>query len=302
VLSVQNTDLWAKAGVMIRDTLDPASKFAMVIMAPGNGCRFQLRRITGGAHESDTLVTTLAAVRAPHWVKLERTGDVFKAYNSLDPATDGWHELVWGGQTITMQSTVYIGLCVTSHNINATCVGEFSDVSTTGNVTGAGWTAQAIGSVMASNTPDQLYVAIQDTGGKVKAAIHADPAATILNTWQEWSIPLKTFTDGGVNLKGVKKLYLGAGNRASPALGGAGSLYFDDIRLYPAQCLPAIGKPAADITGDCAVDYKDLDVMAEQWLKTAPPVLSADLNTDSKVDLKDFAKLAQGWLEELLWP
>jgi hypothetical protein len=50
------------------------------------------------------------------------------------------------------------------------------------------------------------------------------------------------------------------------------------------------------------VDYLDLDVMAAQWLLTAPPTRSTDFNADSKVDMKDFAKLAQGWLEEKLWP
>jgi hypothetical protein len=83
---------------------------------------------------------------------------------------------------------------------------------------------------------------------------------------------------------------------------GTGSLYFDDIRLYPARCLPLVQKPAADINSDCVVDYLDLDVMVDQWLLTAPPARTADLNADNKVDLKDFAKLAQGWLEELLWP
>jgi len=41
VLSVDNTDPWAKAGVMIRETLDADSKFAAVYITPGNGCRFQ---------------------------------------------------------------------------------------------------------------------------------------------------------------------------------------------------------------------------------------------------------------------
>jgi hypothetical protein len=59
-------------------------------------------------------------------------------------------------------------------------------------------------------------------------------------------------------------------------------------------------RPAGDVTGDCVVDFKDLDTMAEQWLKAIPPEtsLSADLNADKKVDLKDYAALATGWLED----
>jgi hypothetical protein len=40
VESVENTHPWAKAGIMIRDTLDPDSAFAMVAITPGNGVWF----------------------------------------------------------------------------------------------------------------------------------------------------------------------------------------------------------------------------------------------------------------------
>jgi len=49
VLSVDNTDPWAKAGVMFRDTLEPGSKFAAVYITRGNGCRFQARVDTDAA-------------------------------------------------------------------------------------------------------------------------------------------------------------------------------------------------------------------------------------------------------------
>jgi len=41
VVSLQNTDAWAKAGVMIRASLDPSSTFADVMITPGNGACFQ---------------------------------------------------------------------------------------------------------------------------------------------------------------------------------------------------------------------------------------------------------------------
>jgi len=46
--------------------------------------------------------------------------------------------------------------------------------------------------------------------------------------------PLSSLT--GVNLKAVKKLYLGAGSKTSPVKGGAGMLYIDDLGFgHPAQ-------------------------------------------------------------------
>ncbi|MBL7144241.1 MAG: hypothetical protein ISS76_08410, partial [Phycisphaerae bacterium] len=38
--------------------------------------------------------------------------------------------------------------------------------------------------------------------------------------------------DQGVNLANVNSITLGFGNRSNPVAGGAGMIYFDDIRLY----------------------------------------------------------------------
>jgi hypothetical protein len=47
--------------------------------------------------------------------------------------------------------------------------------------------------------------------------------------WTEWNIPLQAFTDQGVNLPFVDSITLGL----SSVTGGTGTMYFDDIRLYP---------------------------------------------------------------------
>jgi hypothetical protein len=47
--------------------------------------------------------------------------------------------------------------------------------------------------------------------------------------WTEWKIPLSSFT--GVNLGKIRKLYIGAGDRANPVKGGTGRLLIDDIGL-----------------------------------------------------------------------
>ena len=104
-----------------------------------------------------------------------------------------------------------------------------------------------------------------------------------------------------MNLKAVKKVYIGLGNRTSPKAGGEGSLYLDDIRLYIRRCVPSLSKPAADLSGNCVVDYADMEVMGSEWLRSGA-ALAADLNADNDVDLKDYAILADAWLEEILWP
>jgi len=154
------------------------------------------------------------------------------------------------------------------------------------------------------NAAEQLYVALEDNAGHVKVVNYPDIAAAQNAAWQEWNIELTQFSTAGVNLAAVKKMYIGLGNRASPTLGGTGTIFIDDIGVYPSRCIPSKGKPAADLGGNCIVDYPDLEIMAGQWLATMPPAtaLSADLNTDKKVDFKDFAKLADAWLEQVLWP
>ena len=83
--------------------------------------------------------------------------------------------------------------------------------------------------------------------------------------WHEWNIDLQKFSDAGVNLSSVAKIAIGIGDPKGTVRGGTGTIYVDDIRLYVSRCL-AQYRPAADLNGDCGVDYRDLQIMAEDWL------------------------------------
>jgi hypothetical protein len=292
VLSVSDTDGWAKAGVMIRETLDPNSANAMMLVTPGNGVSFQGRTVAG----SESTFTNQTGITAPHWVRLERgSGNSFTGYHSTNGSA--WEPL---GDPITigMPTDVYVGLALTSHNTGATCVAEFSDVTTTGTVMGQ-WQSQDIG--IASNVAEQLYLAVEDSTGSSKVVNHVDLNAVLLDTWQEWNIDLKEVGSAGVNLASVRKVYIGVGDRDIPKLGGAGMLYIDDIRLYRPRCMPSLLRPDFDLSGDCAVGYLDLEIMANEWLDSGAG-FEADLDQDSHVDFKDYAILVSVWLDELLWP
>jgi hypothetical protein len=76
-----------------------------------------------------------------------------------------------------------------------------------------------------TNAAEPMYVVLNGT-----AAVNNDnPNAAQATAWTEWSIDLQAF---GANLANVTSITLGLGNRANPVAGGAGMLYFDDIRLY----------------------------------------------------------------------
>jgi hypothetical protein len=77
-----------------------------------------------------------------------------------------------------------------------------------------------------------MYVSVSNAGGNPAAVYHPDPAATQIAEWTEWSIDLQEFANQGINLTNVDKLSIGFGDKNNPqAGGGAGTMYFDDIRL-----------------------------------------------------------------------
>jgi hypothetical protein len=93
------------------------------------------------------------------------------------------------------------------------------------------WTEEDVGVLSlwfrgnASNAAEPMYVALNGTA----AVNHDNPIAAQIDHWTEWNIDLKAF---GVNLANVNMITLGFGNRNNPVAGGAGMVYFDDIRLY----------------------------------------------------------------------
>ncbi|MHC4172310.1 MAG: LamG-like jellyroll fold domain-containing protein [Planctomycetota bacterium] len=223
VESLENTDPWAKAGVMIRDTLEPDSRNVAVFVTPENGVRFQYRTTAGGS----TNRAFAEGITAPQWVRLERTtGGLVRAFYSADGAAWTLLNMTVGG----MDMPVYIGLAVTSHNVDATCEAKFSNVSFPDTSVGPQWTDQDIG--ILSNVPEPMYVTVGDGSGTAAKAYHADPDAALIGDWTEWNIPLMDFSGQGVVLTDVSKLAIGFGGADNPQPGGSGLVYIDDIRLY----------------------------------------------------------------------
>jgi regulation of enolase protein 1 (concanavalin A-like superfamily) len=107
VVDEMYTNYYAKAGLMIRETLDPAATNVLAFISVGAGVSMQSRSSTGGG-TNDNGGT---AGRTPGWVKLQRAGNVFTAWQSRDGRS--WTQL--GSTTIAMASTVYVGLAVNAH-------------------------------------------------------------------------------------------------------------------------------------------------------------------------------------------
>jgi len=225
VESVTETSTSAKAGVMIRETLTPDSKYAMVFSRPDGGIRFRRRAETAG--ESINSVDNNLAV--PHWVKLERDiSGLFTASHSADgitfvPVNDA---SLGSNAAVQMDAVVFIGLALSSNNPEQTCTAVFSGIGTTGAVTGQ-WQSQDIG--ITSNDPEPMYVAIANSTGAPAAVYHDDPGAATTDAWTKWVIALQKFADQGVDLRNVDSLAIGFGDKNNLKAGGSGTVFFDDI-------------------------------------------------------------------------
>ena len=75
-----------------------------------------------------------------------------------------------------------------------------------------------------ANSAERMFVALGNA-----VVYHDDPAVTQTTGWNEWVIDLTEFA--GVDLTNVNAITIGFGTKNSPAAGGAGTMYFDDIRL-----------------------------------------------------------------------
>jgi hypothetical protein len=116
----QGVNNWVKAGVMIRASLAAGSPQALMLASASKGMAFQRRAVA-----NDVSVSTAGTMSAaPRWVKLQRNGNLFSAYESAD----GVNWTLVGTDTIAMGATVYIGLAVTSHTTGAAATCTFDNV------------------------------------------------------------------------------------------------------------------------------------------------------------------------------
>jgi hypothetical protein len=120
----------ARAGVMIRETLDPSSTHAAMLFQPlaANGATFYSRKITGG---TNTTSASTIGIAPPYWVKVIRTGNSFSGFVSADGTT--WTQ-VGPSKPIDMAANVYIGLAVSSSTPGSPCQSTFTNVTFSSSV------------------------------------------------------------------------------------------------------------------------------------------------------------------------
>ena len=117
------SDLWAKAGLMARETLNPGSRFAGTFVTPGMaGCFFESRSSLSNA---SAMSGTFPATIPNQWLRLQRVGNTFNGYAGIDGSN--WVQL--GSVTLPV-GVVYVGFAVTSHNPGQLGTAQFRNFAT----------------------------------------------------------------------------------------------------------------------------------------------------------------------------
>lgn len=156
VLQMDNTNPWAKAGLMVRQSFDANSPNGMVFVNPAGTAVLQGRSTAGG----NTGYTIGGSAEPGGWLQLTRRGNTVFGYWSTRPGstvpgqTD--FELI-GSMTISLSSSVYIGMAVTSHNDGVLCNATFDrlNIFSDGGGGGPAWRNQDIGNVSAAGSFSQ---------------------------------------------------------------------------------------------------------------------------------------------------
>jgi len=166
VTCIQPVDQWTKVGVMIRETLAAGASNMAAVVTPGNGVAYQYRSTTGGS----TSQANTSGIVAPYWVKVVRSGNTFSAYSSPNGTT--WTQL-GTSQTITMSSSVYIGLVETSHNSNIWASGTIMGVTAVPQLTVIPW-----GKKISLQAANSLWVTAPSGGASALIASVTTPSTT----------------------------------------------------------------------------------------------------------------------------
>ncbi len=127
VTGITNTDPWAKAGVMIRDSSAAGSMYVNIVATQSNGVAMQWRNATNGwcSFAGVAGVATPTATN-PVWLQLVKAGSTFRGYYSTNGST--WMQV--GTTNVALSNSSYLaGLAVTAHNNSALNTATFANVS-----------------------------------------------------------------------------------------------------------------------------------------------------------------------------
>ena len=267
VAAIQNTDTFAKAGVMLRASAAANAAHVLLNLRPTGGIELVTRTGTG----AQTSFVAGSTQPAPAWLKLARTGSTVTGYVSSDGAS--WH--VVGSIGSTIPSSALIGLAVTSHHAGVLNTSTFDNVAVSAAAAPqlpAPWTDQDVGatglggSASHANGTFTVRGAGADIWGGADAFhfVHQPAAGDMQIVARVTSIQnTNTFAKAGVML------------RASTAAGSAHVL----LNVRPAGAIEFVTRPADGAQTTFVAGHVQA---APVWLKLtrAGSVVTGAISTD----------------------
>ncbi|HUR34208.1 MAG TPA: kelch repeat-containing protein [Vicinamibacterales bacterium] len=175
VASLQNTNPYAKAGVMLRESLAANASHVILDVTPGGSIEFMSRPATGGA----TTFIAGASSSAPVWLRLTRAGTTVTGAISANGST--WTEV--GRTTLAVPTTLYAGMAVTSHTTAALMTATFDNVAVAGQPGNVPPTVELStptnGAVYAVGSAIGLTASAADTDGTISKVEYFDGTASL---------------------------------------------------------------------------------------------------------------------------
>lgn len=121
VQSFQGGTVNGNAGVMIRESLTPGSRYVLSDISTNGTCQFKYRKGTGS---STTSANSGSGVVPNTWLRLVRSGGTITSYRSADGTN--WTKM--GSVNLSMASNIYLGLVVASGQANILSTSSFGNV------------------------------------------------------------------------------------------------------------------------------------------------------------------------------
>ncbi len=155
VAAIQNTNQYAKAGVMLRQALTAGSAHVVLDVRPDGSVEFMTRSASGGS----TSYLSSGSQPVPTWLKLSRSGNTVTGSVSSNGTT--WTTV--GSTTTTIPASANIGLAVTSHDVNTLNTSTFDNVTVgTPSNPPPPWTADSVDDTgRRDDRPDRQCLALE---------------------------------------------------------------------------------------------------------------------------------------------
>ncbi|ANE46600.1 hypothetical protein SY83_10305 [Paenibacillus swuensis] len=126
IVCIVRTHIWAKAGIMIRDSLRDDGKFIHMYATPHSTLGLAWRPRAGADCEKLRTYHHVNCLDTPVFVKLERRGGRFTAAYSMDGVN--WLPFPHASAELKLPDHVYIGFAVSSHDRQRVCSAKFDQM------------------------------------------------------------------------------------------------------------------------------------------------------------------------------